>query len=236
MLKLRRHLPAPQTPLRNTSNRACPARKDKPEWCLCAAVASQRTHSRSASLNRVTTFADRPNTALVVIDAQHDVIGNAHDRDAVVGRIVRLVDQARAKAVPVVWVQHNDDDIVKGSDGWQLVDELMPAEGEPVVHKHYRSAFESTDLDSVLADLRVGTVVLCGAETAFCMRHTTHGALERGYDVTIVADAHTGNSFEWNGASVDATKAIEEMNLTYDGYALPGRGSKVLAADAVFAG
>ena len=180
-------------------------------------------------------FNDRPNTALIVIDVQHDVIGSAHDRDAVIGRIVRLVDSARAAGVPVVWVQHNDDDIVKGSDGWQLVDELLPADGEPFVHKQYRSAFESTDLDSVLADLGAGTVVLCGAETAFCMRHTTHGALERGYDVTIVADAHTGNSFEWNGASVDAAKAIEEMNLTYDGYTLPGRGSTVIAAADVFA-
>ena len=181
-------------------------------------------------------FTDRPNTALVVIDVQNEVVGGAFDRDAVVGRIVRLVDAARSKGVPVVWVQHNDDGMAKDSDGWQLVDELLPADGEPLVHKSYRSAFESTDLDAVLAQLGVGRVVLCGAETAFCMRHTTHGALERGYDVTIVGDAHTGNSFEWNGAALDAAAAIEEMNLTYDGYALPGRGSQVVAADAVFAG
>jgi nicotinamidase-related amidase len=83
----------------------------------------------------MTTLTDRPHTALLLVDVQNDVVGGAHDRDAVVGNCVRLVDKARQADVPVVWVQHSADEMPVGSDGWQYVPELLQAEGEPVVHK-----------------------------------------------------------------------------------------------------
>ncbi|HEY5230159.1 MAG TPA: isochorismatase family protein, partial [Galbitalea sp.] len=55
----------------------------------------------------VTTLKNRPNTALLVIDVQNGVVGEAYDRDAVVANIATLVDKARAADVDVVWVQHN---------------------------------------------------------------------------------------------------------------------------------
>jgi len=100
----------------------------------------------------MTTIPDRPNTALVVIDVQTDVVARAHERDRVVANISSLVHKARAEAVPVVWVQHNDDGLPRGSDGWQLVTELAPADGEPIVHKTYGDAFDDTDLEEVLAE------------------------------------------------------------------------------------
>lgn len=100
----------------------------------------------------MTTIPDRPNTALVVIDVQTDVVARAHERDRVVANISSLVHKARAEAVPVVWVQHNDDGLPRGSDGWQLVPELAPADGEPIVHKTYGDAFDDTDLEEVLAE------------------------------------------------------------------------------------
>jgi nicotinamidase-related amidase len=66
----------------------------------------------------MTTLSDRPNTALLVIDVQNGVIGAAHERAAVVGNIAHLVDQARREAVPVVWVQHDDEQMPKDSDEW----------------------------------------------------------------------------------------------------------------------
>ncbi|MFL6178111.1 MAG: isochorismatase family protein, partial [Ornithinibacter sp.] len=97
----------------------------------------------------MTTFNDRPNSALLVIDVQNGVVTGSHDRDGVVGRIATLVDKARAEDVPVVWVQHNDDALESGSQAWQIVSELSPSAAEPVVQKRYGDSFEGTELETV---------------------------------------------------------------------------------------
>jgi nicotinamidase-related amidase len=76
----------------------------------------------------VTTLSDRPRTALLVIDVQNGVVGEAHRRDEVVANISTLVDQARDRGVPVVWVQHSDEELQKGSDAWEYVPELARQE------------------------------------------------------------------------------------------------------------
>ena len=146
----------------------------------------------------VTTLEDRPNTALLVVDVQKEVVEAAHERDVVVARVGELVGRAREEGVPVVWVQHSDEHIEYGSDGWRIVPELAPAEDEALVEKSYGDAFEDTDLEAVLAGLEVGRLVVAGAETDACIRSTLHGALVRGYDTTLVSDAHTtGDQTEW---------------------------------------
>ncbi|MGV1005779.1 MAG: isochorismatase family protein [Candidatus Nanopelagicales bacterium] len=182
----------------------------------------------------MTAFADRPGTALVVIDVQNAVVAEACDRAGVIQRIAGLVSTARAERVPVLWIQHCDDEMPAGSQGWEIVSELQPTGDEPRVLKRYRSSFEETELERLLAERGIGRLVLCGAETTACVRHTTHAALERGYDVTLIGDAHTGTNWAWKGFAFDAQHAIEEMNLLYDGYQLPGRGCQVLPADQVF--
>ena len=139
----------------------------------------------------MTTLAGRPRSALVVIDVQHGVVDAAYGRDPVVATIARLVDRARAEQVAVVWVQHHDDELVPGTRAWQIVDELAPADAEPVVEKRYGDAFEDTDLEAVLAERRVGRLVVAGAQTDACIRSTLHGAFTRGYDAVLVTDAHT---------------------------------------------
>jgi nicotinamidase-related amidase len=62
----------------------------------------------------MTTLENRPNTALIVIDVQNGVVEGAYERDAVVANVGSLVDKARREAVPVVWVQQSDEDLVKG--------------------------------------------------------------------------------------------------------------------------
>ena len=100
----------------------------------------------------MTTLADRPNTALLVVDVQQDVVANAHNRDGVVANIVGLIDRARQQQVPVVWVQHNDDGLVRGSQEWQLGPELKRDDGEPLVEKQFGDAFEDTELEACWAD------------------------------------------------------------------------------------
>src|SRR5690349_22561868 len=63
----------------------------------------------------MTTLENRPNTALLVIDVQNGVVGGAHERDAVVANVGRLVEKARREQVPVVWVQHSDEQLARGT-------------------------------------------------------------------------------------------------------------------------
>jgi nicotinamidase-related amidase len=178
----------------------------------------------------MSTLTDRPNTALVVIDVQKGVVGDAHDRDAVVANVKTAVDKAREAGVPVVWVQHNDDNLPKGSDNWQYVDELDPQESEALVHKSYGDSFEDTDFEDVLAAAGVGKIVVAGAQTDECIRSTIHGAFTRGYDVTLVGDAHTTEDLSEYGAPTP-DKVIAHTNLYWKYAEAPGREAGVVKTE-----
>ncbi|GAA1745122.1 cysteine hydrolase family protein [Luedemannella helvata] len=170
----------------------------------------------------MTTLPDRPNTALLVIDVQNGVVASAHERDKVIANIATLVDRARAEQVPVVWVQHNDDDLPRDTELWQLVPELVRRGPEPLVHKSYGDSFEGTDLEARLAELGVGRLIVAGAQTDQCIRSTIHGAFARGYDVTLVGDAHTTEDLSAYGApGPDAV--IAHTNLYWRYQSAPGR-------------
>lgn len=183
----------------------------------------------------MTTLTDRPHTALLVVDVQNDVVGAAHDRDRVVANVAAAVDKARAAAVPVVWVQHSHPQYMPiDSDGWQVVAELATADGEPVVHKRYGDSFEETDLEDVLAARGVGSLVVAGALTDECIRSTLHGALTRGYDATLVSDAHTTeDNTEYGAPSPELV--IAHTNLYWSNHAAPGReAGTVTTAELAF--
>jgi len=175
----------------------------------------------------MTTLSDRPVTALVVIDVQQGVVDDAHRRDEVVANIGTLVETARGAGVPVVWVQHSDEELTRGSDAWQYVPELVRQDSEPLVHKSYGDSFEGTDLEQVLAEAGVGHLVVAGAESDACIRSTIHGAFTRGYDVTLVGDAHTaGDKSPWGAPPVD--QVIAHTNLYWQFQAAPGRRAGVV--------
>lgn len=182
----------------------------------------------------MSTLTDRPNTALLVIDVQNDVVSSAHNRDGVVANIATLVERAREADVPVVWVQHHDEGLPEGSDGWQYVPELTIGVDEPVVHKEYGDSFEATDLEAVLASQGVGRLVVAGAQTDQCIRSTLHGAFVRGYDVTLVGDAHTTEDLsQWGAPTPDLV--IAHTNMYWSEQAAPGReAGTVSTADVTF--
>lgn len=182
----------------------------------------------------MTTLQGRTGTALLVIDVQNGVIGGAHRRDDVVERIGGLVERARDEGVPVVWIQHSDENIVEGSDEWQYVPELVRDDAEPLVAKHYADAFEETTLEQVLADAGAGRIVVTGSQTDECIRSTIHGGLVRGYDVTLVGDAHTTEDLsEWGAPTPDLV--IAHTNLYWSNHRAPGRTAEVVdAADVRF--
>jgi nicotinamidase-related amidase len=170
----------------------------------------------------MTTLENRPNTALLVIDVQNGVVAEAHERDSVVANIGGLVEKARQEQVPVVWVQHSDDDLERGSDSWRIVPELAPSEAEPLVEKNYGDSFEDTTLESVLADRGIGRLVVVGAQTDACIRSTLHGALARGYDAILVSDAHTTEDQSAWGAP-PPEQVIAHTNLYWTYQQAPGR-------------
>ncbi|MEV6018329.1 MULTISPECIES: isochorismatase family protein [unclassified Streptomyces] len=183
----------------------------------------------------MTTLPDRPNTALLVIDMQHGAVDAAHDRARVIANIDALVARARAEAVPVIWVQHSDDGMKYGSASWQYVPELVREEAEPVVHKKYGDSFEATDLEDLLTERAVGHVVVTGAQTDMCVRSTLHGAFTRGYDVTLVGDAHTTEDLTAYGAPAPA-EVVAHTNLYWNEQRAPGRrGKTVGTAELSFA-
>jgi len=175
----------------------------------------------------------RNGAAVVVIDVQTAVVEHAHDRDGVVGRISAVVEKARGAGVPVVWVQHSDDELVRGSEGWQIVPELAPAAGEHVVHKSFGDSFEGTDLEDVLSRLGAARLVVTGAQTDFCVRSTLHGAVARGYDALLVSDAHTTNDAEWDGVEVPAAAVIAHTNMYWHWHRAPGRRGGTVEAAAL---
>ncbi|MCA1711604.1 MAG: isochorismatase family protein [Actinobacteria bacterium] len=183
----------------------------------------------------MTTLPDRPNTALLIVDMQNDVVGSAHNRDAVVANIATLVTRARAAGTPVVWVAHSDAGMPMGSDAWQYVPELSRDESEPLVHKEYGDSFEETDLEAVLAERQVGRLIVAGAQTDACIRSTLHGAVVRGYDATLVSDAHTTeDQSEWGSPPPD--QVIAHTNLYWQSHRAPGRlGGTVETAEVDFA-
>ena len=171
-------------------------------------------------------------SALVVIDVQRDVVANAFLRDEVIVNISGLVDRARKEGVPIFWVQHSDDELVKGSEGWAYVDELRMGDGEPAVHKQFGDSFEGTNLDELLQESGVERLVVCGAQTDACIRSTIHGAFTRGYDVTLVSDAHTTEDMtEWGAPSPDVI--IKHTNMYWSFQSAPGRTAKVVTTAEV---
>jgi nicotinamidase-related amidase len=174
-------------------------------------------------------------SALLVIDVQRDVVANAFRRDEVIANISGLVIRARKESVPVIWVQHSDDELVKGSEGWAYVDELRMVDGEPVVHKQFGDSFEGTNLDELLQESGVECLVVCGAQTDACIRSTLHGALARGYSATLVSNAHTTDDCTWATPPLTAEQVIAHTNFYWRWQRTPrAAGGTSLAAEVVF--
>lgn len=180
----------------------------------------------------MTTFEDRPNTALLVVDVQNGVVEGAYQRDPVVANVGSIVEKARSERVPVVWIQHSDEQLVRGSDAWRIVPELAPGDAEPLIEKSYGDSFEDTTLETALSDLGVGRLVVVGAQTDACIRSTLHGALTRGYDVTLVGDAHTTeDKTEWGAPPPD--QVIAHTNLYWTFQTAPGRTAGTVETEDV---
>jgi nicotinamidase-related amidase len=171
---------------------------------------------------------------LLVVDAQVGVLDGAWEAERVIANVARAVERARAQGVPVLWVQHEDEELVAGPAAWRWAPDRAPTDGEPVFPKRFNSSFEETGLESELARLGATHVVLAGAASNWCIRATAYAALDRGYDLTLLKDGHTTGPIEFtDGRVVEAEGIVRELNAVMGWLSYPGRTSAVAAADEV---
>ena len=147
-------------------------------------------------------------TALVVIDVQNDLCG-PHCLP-LLPQLKALIQIARDAGVYVVYVQHSTlpdglsnsaslkarrriqgmgrDLTVEGTPGYDLVEEIAPLPGDPIVRKHRMNSFLGTDLDMLLRCKRIETVVTTGVSTHACVLNTSCAAIGNDYYVVVVED------------------------------------------------
>ena len=180
------------------------------------------------------TVREGKKAVLLVVDVQVGVMNGAWDAARIIENVSRTVERARACGVPVIWVQHSSKDLPQGSPEWRWVPELSPADGEPLIHKRFESSFEQTGLESELARLGATHVVLAGAATNWCIRATAYGALDRGYDLTLVKDAHTTGPLELgNGVRIEAVSFVQDLNIAMTWLSYPGRTNGTASAEEI---
>lgn len=171
---------------------------------------------------------------LLVVDAQAGVMAECREAGPVLERIAATVQRARAAGVPVLWVQHADEQLAEGSPGFAWAPPLAPAAGEPGFVKRFNSAFEQTALEATLAGLGATELVLAGAATNFCIRATAYAALERGYDLTLVADAHATGDFPLpDGSTLEAAPVVRDLNAVLPWLQYPGRHARAMPAATI---
>ena len=148
---------------------------------------------------------DPASTALVIIDMQNDFVRDegtlqVASAPATVPAIARLLQLARDSGMRVAFSQDTHDPgdpefaiwpahALRGTWGWEMIDELAPAEGELVVQKVRYDAFYGTELDHMLRLWGVKTILLCGTVANICVHYTAASAALRWYDVVIAKDA-----------------------------------------------
>ncbi|MFG3157660.1 cysteine hydrolase family protein [Streptomyces sp. NPDC048219] len=170
-------------------------------------------------------------SALLVIDMQNALMGIAHRAAETVAAIAGLSARARAAGVPVVTVRQGDEELVPGTEGWRVVPELAPREGETVVDKTTPDSFLGTGLDGTLKALGVTELIVTGFATEVCVDTTARQALSRGYDLVVVSDGHTTSlRGEGDADLAPADRSIAQANAIYRMIGWPGRRIQVRAA------
>jgi nicotinamidase-related amidase len=159
------------------------------------------------------------NTALLVIDAQVDLIEPSYRRTEVLENINTLLEQARGSQVPVIYIQHDGpkgDGLEVGTVGWEIHPEIMPKEGDVIIHKRASDSFHKTTLKQELERQGIKHLVVVGGQTEYCVDTTCRRATTLGYNVTLVGDAHTTDDYD--GATISAAQRIDYHNEVLDGF------------------
>lgn len=154
-------------------------------------------------------------SALLVIDVQQALFEKRipiYQAETLLAKINRLVEQAHQAGVLVVYVQHSGKgDLARGEPGWQLHPAMQPTAGDVLIHKQHGNAFEGTELAQELDAHLVGKLLITGLVTHGCVKATCQGALDLGYQTTLVGDAHSSYSEKAAELIAELNQKMQEM-------------------------
>ncbi len=134
-------------------------------------------------------------TVLLVIDVQRALFTRPHPvfQDSKMLQVINgLVERAHLYGLPVVYIQHSNDSILKeGSDGWKLHPGLKPELEDYSVHKKVGNAFQEPALQSVIEARDIKNVIVTGLVSQGCIRATSLGGLQQGLQVFLIKGGHS---------------------------------------------
>ena len=180
-------------------------------------------------------FPERDASALVVVDAQQGPAAALAGVTAVLDAIADLVARARLAGVPVVWLRRVDAELRPGEPGWQLCDLLASEPGELLIDHAWDDGFIATDLADALGGLSAGHLWLAGLGSETAVLQTYLGALYRGFDVTLIEDAHAATDVEFDGCELSASQVVALVNrIVWRDQAPDVSGDLMACANVVF--
>ncbi|WP_028974806.1 cysteine hydrolase family protein [Spirochaeta cellobiosiphila] len=137
--------------------------------------------------------------ALLIIDVQQALMEESPFKgEEVISNIKTLAELCRKKNIEVIYVQHNDDeDLSKGSTGWQICTAIEPRPSEKIFHKRYNSAFKNTGLKEYLDQKGIQQLLLTGMQTEYCVDTSLKVAFEYGFNIIIPELTNTTISNEY---------------------------------------
>jgi nicotinamidase-related amidase len=162
--------------------------------------------------------------ALLIIDVQVGLFNHptpVFQAEQLLEAICRLAEKAARAGAPVFYVQHaNKTQLLEGSTAWQLHPSLNPGPADIHITKHHGSALKDTPLKAELLKRGIDTLVISGLVTHGCVKATCQDAIQQGYHVVLVSDAHSSYN-------ADAEKLIAEWNqkLAQEGAELHSAGA-----------
>ncbi len=170
---------------------------------------------------------EKDRKAILVIDMQKDNVGKFCQD--IISNIQRLLDEARKKDLKVIFAvdtRFEDDSLfdrlkmrkhaIKGTEGWKVIDELSPAEKDIIVEKPRLSAFFASNLDFVLREYDISTLVITGIRTEGCVLKTILDAFELGYDVILAVDCVASPSKENHEDALNILDLLKIKKLKVD--------------------
>jgi nicotinamidase-related amidase len=138
------------------------------------------------------------NACLLIIDVQAGMFStpglHMYDSDVLLGNIESLLSRAREAGFPIIYVQHESVPgglLDPATPRWPFMSTIAPTEDEPVIHKKTPSAFVGTNLQQVLEERHLSTIVIAGVQSELCVDSTVRHATFLGYKVILVQDAHS---------------------------------------------
>ncbi len=132
---------------------------------------------------------------LIIIDVQVGIFNLKHTvfkKEILINNIKTLVQEARKKQYSMIFTQHENETFLKKNTlDWKIVPELEPSNVDRIVMKTHPSIFKETRIEQFLDEIKPKKLYICGLITNGCIKQACIEALEKGYDVTLIADAHS---------------------------------------------